>query len=78
MASLVFYACSGATDVTDAESWLAAVAALAAVLALTVTAMQAVILADRRVRSRGAKVGLDALLSALIVAVSTARSRWSS
>ncbi|HEX7992795.1 MAG TPA: hypothetical protein VF506_02680, partial [Streptosporangiaceae bacterium] len=70
VASLVFYAFP-THDITNPESWLAAVAALAAVLALTVTAMQAVILLTEGPQPR-AKVGLNVMLSALIVALNGA------
>ena len=70
VASLVFYAFP-THDITNPESWLAAVAALAAVLALTVTAMQAVILLTEGPQP-WAKVGLNAMLSALIVALNGA------
>jgi diguanylate cyclase (GGDEF)-like protein len=70
VASLVFYAFP-THDITQPESWLAAVAALFAVLALTVTAMQGVILLTEGPQP-WAKVGLNAMLSALIVALNGA------
>ena len=70
VASLVFYAFP-THDITEPESWLAAVAALFAVLALTVTAMQGVILLTEGPQP-WAKVGLNAMLSALIVALNGA------
>jgi len=70
VASLVFYAFP-THDITDPKSWLAAVAALVAVLALTVTAMQGVILLTEGPQP-WAKVGLNAMLSALIVALNGA------
>jgi diguanylate cyclase (GGDEF)-like protein len=70
VAALVFYAFP-VHDITHPQSWLAAVAALAAVLGLTVAVMQAVITLTDGPQPL-AKVGMSAMLSALIAALNGA------